>query len=90
MLDLRANFKVVHVDPRCTRCDTGEEETQPHLLTCPGLSDTSLVTEVPEYEQLLDQDPDKVERTGRILQHKFNVFKSESLVPVPGCCCICH
>ena len=81
MLDLRANFKVVHVDPRCTRCDTGEEETQPHLLTCPGLSDTSLVTELPVYEHLLDQNPDRVEMIGRIVQHKFNLFKSESVIP---------
>ena len=83
MLDLRANFKVGQVDLRCTKCDTGEEETQPHLLTCPGLSDTSVVTVVPEYEQLLDQDPDRVEKLGRILQQKFNMFKSDSLL-VPG------
>ena len=81
MLDVRANFKHGQADLSCTKCDTGEEETQPHLLTCPGLSDTSLVTEVPEYEQLLDQDPDRVERLGRIVQHKFNLFKSDSLVP---------
>ena len=83
MLDLRANFKVGQTDLTCTKCDTGEEETQPHLLTCPGLSDTSVVTEVPVYEQLLDQDPDRVERLGRIVQHKFNLFKSDSLL-VPG------
>ena len=81
MLDLRANFKVGQVDLSCTKCDTGEEETQPHLLTCPSLSDTSLVTEVPEYEQLLDQDPDKVEIIGRIVQHKFNMLKSVSVIP---------
>ena len=81
MLDLRANFKVGQVDLTCTKCDTGEEETQPHLLTCPGLSDTSLVTEVPEYEQLLDQDPDKVEKLGRIVQQKFIMLKSESVIP---------
>ena len=83
MLDLRANFKVGQTDLTCTKCDNGEEETQPHLLTCPGLSDNSLVTEVPVYEQLLDQDPDRVEKLGRILQQKFNMFKSDSLL-VPG------
>ena len=81
MLDLRANFKVGQVDLSCTKCDTGEEETQPHLLTCPGLSDTSVVTEVPEYEQLLDQDPDRVERLGRIVQQKFIMLKSVSVIP---------
>ena len=39
--------------------------------------------DVPEYEQLLDQDPDRVEKLGRILQQKFNMFKSDSLL-VPG------
>ena len=81
MLDLRANFKVGQVDLSCTKCDTGEEETQPHLLTCPGLSDTSVVTELPVYEHLLDQDPDRVEMIGRIVQHKFSMFKSESVIP---------
>ena len=81
MLDLRANFKVGQTDLTCTKCDTGEEETQPHLLTCPGLSDTSVVTEVPEYEQLLDQDPDRVEKLGRIVQQKFNMLKSVSVIP---------
>ena len=81
MLDLRANFKVGQTDLTCTKCDNGEEETQPHLLTCPGLSDTSVVTEVPEYEQLLDQDPDRVERLGRIVQQKFIMLKSVSVIP---------
>ena len=81
MLDLRANFKVGQVDLSCTKCDSGEEESQPHLLTCPGLSDTSVVTVVPEYEQLLDQDPDRVERLGRIVQQKFIMLKSVSVIP---------
>ena len=78
---MRANFKVGQVDLTCTKCDTGEEETQPHLLTCPGLSDSSLVTELPVYEHLLDQNPDRVEMIGRIVQHKFSIFKSESVIP---------
>ena len=39
------------------------------------------MTEVPEYEQLLDQDPDRVERLGRIVQQKFIMLKSESVIP---------
>ena len=78
---VRRILQVGQVDLSCTKCDTSEEETQPHLLTCPGLSDTSVVTEVPVYEQLLYQDPDKVEKLGRIVQHKFNMLKSVSVIP---------
>ena len=33
------------------------------------------------YEHLLDQNPDRVEMIGRIVQHKFSMFKSESVIP---------
>ena len=32
ILDLWTNFKVGQTDLRCTKCDTGEIETQLHLL----------------------------------------------------------
>ena len=78
MLDLKSNFKLGQTDLSCSRCGTGEEESQRHVLSCPAVTqgDTSVVTDVPCYEDLLDEDPVRVETLGLILNQNFNVFKT--------------
>ena len=57
-------------------CKT-EEESQRHMLNCPALADHSVLpNNVPEYDDLMGQDLQKVEAIGRILRAKFNVNKS--------------
>ena len=76
MMDLKANFKMGQTDLSCSRCGTGEE-SQRHLLSCPTVmqGDTSLVSETSCYEDLLGEDPDRVETLGKILNKNFDVFE---------------
>ena len=55
-----------------------EEESQRHVLSCPAVmqGDTSVVTDVPCYEDLLDEDPHRVETLGHKLNQNFSVFKN--------------
>ena len=77
-MDLKANFKLGQTDISCSRCSTGEEESQRHVLSCPAVTqgDTSVVTDVITYEDLLDEDPHRVETLGLILNQNFSVFKN--------------
>ena len=77
MMDLKSNFKLGQTDLSCSRCGT-EEETQRHVLSCPAVTqgDTSVISDVPCYEDLLEEDPHRVETLGLILNQKFNVFKT--------------
>ena len=74
-MDLKANFKLGQTDLCCSRCGT-EEESQRHVLVCPAVTqgDTSVVSDVPCYEDLLDEDPHRVETLGLILNQNFSVF----------------
>ena len=76
MLDLKSNFKLGQTDLSCSRCGTGEE-SQRHVLSCPAVmqGDTSLVSETSCYEDLLGEDPDRVETLGKILNKNFDVFE---------------
>ena len=78
MMDLKANFKLGQTDLSCSRCGTGEEESQRHLLICPAVTqgDTSVISDIPCYEDLLSEDPHRVETLGLVLNQKFNVFKT--------------
>ena len=78
MMDLKSNFKLGQTDLSCSRCGTGEEESQRHVLICPAVTqgDTSVISDVPCYEDLLEEDPHRVETLGLILNQKFNVFKT--------------
>ena len=78
MMDLKSNFKLGQTDLSCSRCGTGEEESQRHVLSCPAVmqGDTSVVTDVPCYEDLLDEDPHRVETLGHKLNQNFSVFKN--------------
>ena len=78
MMDLKANFKLGQTDLSCSRCSTGEEETQRHVLSCPAVTqgDTSVVTNAISYEDLLEEDPHRVETLGHKLNKNFSLFKN--------------
>ena len=79
MLDLKANFKSSS-DSVCRKC-LAEEENQKHILSCPALRDTSVVTQVDEYESILGNDQDKISRISRILKTKLVKLKLPSAPP---------
>ena len=79
MMDLKSNFKLGQTDLSCSRCDTGEEESQRHVLSCPAVTqgDTSVISDVPCYEDLLSEDPvGGSETLGLILNQNFSLFKN--------------
>ena len=78
MLDLRSNYKTGKGDLSCRACKSDNEETQRHLLQCPALSDSSLVTQnIPEYEDLMGHDTEKIVTCARIIKSKFKIFKTK-------------
>ena len=66
MLDLKTNFKLGAAETKCRRCKR-EEETQEHLLHCPTLRDGAVVTDVPQYDDLLGEETQKIINISRIL-----------------------
>ena len=48
------------------------------MLICPAVmqGDTSVVSDTISYEDLLDEDPVRVETLGHKLNQNFNVFKT--------------
>ena len=66
MLDVKSNFKVGLKTTQCRRCEDSEE-TQEHLLHCPTLRDGTVVTDVPQYDDLLGEETQKIIDISRIL-----------------------
>ena len=75
MIDVRDNFKSGSANLLC-RCCQKSVETQAHLLQCEALCDQDLVTSLPNYNDLFEEDPGKIEQIGKILIEKFKKFKS--------------
>ena len=77
MLPLKANFKNGMENIMCSLCDDAEE-TQTHLLTCRALLTYSVIssdTKVPVYDDIYEEDANKVESIGRILSEKYEAMK---------------
>ena len=73
MLDVKSNFKVGLKTTQCRRCEDSEE-TQEHLLHCPTLRDGGVVRDVPQYDDLLGEETQKIIIISRILSTKFHTF----------------
>ena len=80
MLDVRSNFKVGLKSTQCRRCEDSEE-TQEHLLYCPTLRDGEVVTDVPQYNNLLGEEIQKIIIISRILSTKFNKLLKTPCAP---------
>ena len=80
MLDVRSNFKVGLKTTQCQRCKDSEE-TQEHLLHCLTLRDGRVVTEVPQYDDLLGEETQKIINISRILLTKFATFLKTPCAP---------
>ena len=76
MLDLKANYKTGKGDLSCRACKSDNEESQKYIFQCPALSDTSLMTDnIPEYEDLMGQDTEKIVACARLIKSKFKHFR---------------
>ena len=76
MLDLKSNYKTGKGDLSCRACNSDYEETQRHLFQCPAISDSSLVSQnIPEYEDIMGQDTEKMVACAKIIKSKFKLFK---------------
>ena len=70
MLDVKSNYKNKYVDLLCPLCFM-ESDTQQHLLVCDKLEDASLVSRIPEYKDLFDNDVAKIIGVANILKSKL-------------------
>ena len=77
MVDLHSNFKQGKTDLSCRKCPD-YEETQEHSMICKALSDKSIVTSLPNYQDLFSNDKTKVGLIGRLLMAKFKLLKSDT------------
>ena len=76
MIDVKDNFKFGKTELLC-KCCHNEVVSQHHLLNCPMLKDSSLVADLPAYE-----DADKIEKIGEGTFGK--VYKAEYRDPLTG------
>ena len=81
MLDLKGNFKIGQMVTKCRRCEKAEE-TQEHLLHCPTLMDGGVVSDVPQYDDLLGEDTLRINNITRILSEKFKIFVKTPCAPL--------
>ena len=71
MLDLKCNFKNRYRDFLCpTGC--GSDDTQQHLIDCEKLSDSTLVSDLPEYDDLFSKDVKKILNFASILKARVS------------------
>ena len=78
MLDVRCNFKNGLSDLSCRKCLLSNED-QEHLLSCPALSDNSVLNtgHLPDYNDLFSDNVNKIENIARILISKFKLFNDK-------------
>ena len=60
-------------------CD--QDESQPHLLHCSALRDSTIVKDLPNYEDIHGKSVEKIETLSKILQNKFKLFKETIETP---------
>ena len=75
MLDIKCNYKNNHSDLCCPVCKA-ENDDQQHLLLCEGLKDFSVADKLPNYEDLLGNNFEKVIVIARILKKQYEARKS--------------
>ena len=75
MVDIRCNYRGQQVSTLCPLCHK-EEDSQPHLIHCEKLSDsTALVISTPEYMNLFGDDKEERFRIANILKTQFEKRK---------------
>ena len=70
MFDVKSNYKNRYPDLLCPLC-CSVSDTQQHLLVCDKLVDTSIVSRIPEYEDLFANDVSKIIGVASILKSKL-------------------
>ena len=85
MIHVKGNFKTGLADLKCRNCHESDED-QEHLLSCPALSDNSVLNtgSIPEYKDLFSSDVQKLENIGKILMSKFKMFNSINVTMCAG------
>ena len=81
MIKLKSNFKLGQIDLNCSKCGK-EEESQKHLLSCSAIMENCIISNsyIPIYEDIFGSDLLKVTNIGKIMFHKFNLYKNCPIV----------
>ena len=77
-IEIRGNQRWKHFIITCYSCKTNEEETQIHLLTCPGLlGKNEKLSYIPEYKELYEGELAEQIYVSRILKENYKHRVSE-------------
>ena len=82
MLQMKCNFKNGMSDLKCRKCGVQDEE-QKHIFECPALDDNyvSPHSNLPVYETLFSDDPQKIMTIGNILRSRLNLLTNNITNP---------
>ena len=73
-IDVKCNKLNGQTNVKC-RLGCDQDESQPHLLQCSALTDSNIVKDLPDYEDILGKSSHKIETMAKILQQKYNLLK---------------
>ena len=77
-IEIRGNQRWKHINITCYSCKTNEEETQIHLLNCPGLlGKNEKLSYIPEYKELYEGELAEQIYVSRILKENYKHRVSE-------------
>jgi ferredoxin-thioredoxin reductase catalytic subunit len=78
MLDVSSNYPNKFSSKLCPVCRDGKsQDTQEHILSCPGLiKDNQLVKNLPKYDDLFSDNVDRIIEVASIIQERFRLRKN--------------
>ena len=79
-IDVNCNKLQGQTNVKC-RLGCDQDESQPHLLHCSALRDSTVVKDLPNYEDIHGKSVQKIETLTKILQQRFKLFKETAETP---------
>ena len=79
-IDVKCNKLQGQMNVKC-RLGCDQDESQPHLLHCSALRDSTIVKELPNYEDIHGNSVQKIETLSKIIQQKFKLFIETAETP---------
>ena len=79
-IDVNCNKLQGQINVKC-RLGCDQDESQPHLLHCSALRDSTIVKDLPVYEDIHGKSVEKIETLSKIIQQKFKLFIETAETP---------
>ena len=77
-INVKANRRWQFDNIKCSSCDSNSDETQSHILECkPLIEQSEIVTYIPNYKELYEDDLDAQIYVSRILKDNHSRIKQQ-------------